>query len=139
LDERPELLFTLRKVDPAELVDGVDAGAALARGAAKERVLDAPDLGAVFGIELVDDASPPPPRSRAGEVKAGKKKASPKKSARKAPRRPTTYTAQELLDRGVPRPTIQGWLRQGVLEPTGTRGVYRATPLTAERLARYES
>lgn len=156
LDERPELLFTLREVDPAELVEGVDASAALTKAASNDRVLAAADLGAVFGIELADDRAPEPapaPRAPAPGVKPpapAKEPRSPAKKtqvtakatkvrAKKKPARPVTYTAQELLDRGVPRPTIQGWLRQGVLEPTDARGVYRATPLTAERLARYRA
>ncbi len=158
LDERPELLFTLREVDPAELVEGVAAGAALTKAAANGRVLAAADLGAVFGIELTDDDAPPPPpapapapapkpaqvparrAARAEKPPAPRASKTPRPAAKKKPRpRATVYTAQELIERGVPRPTIQGWLRQGVLEPTDARGVYRATPLTAERLARYRA
>lgn len=125
LDAQPELLFTLRKVDATDLVQGVDAGAALGKKATHERVLSGRDLSSVFGIELdgAEDVTPP---------KTTKKKA-PRRSARKA----TTLTARELIERGVPRPTIQGWLRQGVLEATDARGVYRATPEAHERLASY--
>lgn len=128
LDAQPELLFTLRKVEPADLVAGVDAGAAVGKGA-RARVLTGQDLSSVFGIEL-DDAAPAP-------AVAPKKKA---KTAKKAPpkkKRAPTISARELVERGVPRPTIQGWLRQGVLVATGERGVYRTTPEARERLASY--
>lgn len=126
LDERPELLFTLREVDATDLVDGVDE-ATLGKQAAPERVLATGDLASVFGIELdVAEAAVAPPEAK----KKAKKKAAPRKKE-------TTITAQALVERGVPRPTIQGWLRQGVLEATDARGVYRLTPEARERLARY--
>ena len=128
LDERPELLFTLRKVEAADLVEGVDAEAALGKKAASERVLSGRDLSSVFGIEL-DVGSP-------GPTKPAPKRAARKKRPIRA-RPPATLTAQDLVARGVPRPTIQGWLRQGVLEATDARGVYRATPEAHERLASY--
>jgi uncharacterized Zn finger protein len=127
LDETPELLFTLRKVDAAALVEGVDAGAGLAT-AAKARVLSRQDLSSVFGIELADAAPPP--------TLAPKKTPTAKRRPARA-RVAATITAQTLIERGVPRPTIQGWLRQRVLVKTTTRGVYRVTPAARERLATY--
>jgi uncharacterized Zn finger protein len=56
LDERPELLFTLRAVDEKDLIAKASKGLR-ARTAAKKpmraRVLDVEDLSDVFGIELV--------------------------------------------------------------------------------------
>jgi uncharacterized Zn finger protein len=57
-DTAPELLFTLRSVDPSELI--VQVGAELPRAAAAmEDVLQVEDneLGALFGIELADVVS----------------------------------------------------------------------------------
>jgi len=48
-----------------------------------------------------------------------------------------TVTAKELTARGIPHSQIQSWLRAGVLERTGQRGVYRRTPRTAARLEAY--
>ena len=72
LDHRPELLFTLRGVDPDDLIGS--AGADLARtGAAAdgERILKEDDLGALFGLELggdgpdgADPGIPPAPPAR---------------------------------------------------------------------------
>jgi len=62
LDARPELFFTLRQVDQAELIGSATAGA-LARGrpaAGKRIAVDR--LSAVFGIDLADA---PTPRRRA--------------------------------------------------------------------------
>ena len=68
LDQRPELFFTLRQVDQAELIAGAGAGAARRASAAGRRPRSGRvvrgDLGAVFGIDL--DEAPPPPR-RAGK------------------------------------------------------------------------
>jgi len=52
LDGQPELLFTLRKVDPAELVAGATEALAAPSPAAAE--MDNVQLSDVFGIDLVD-------------------------------------------------------------------------------------
>lgn len=61
LDERPELLFTLRGVDPLELIEG--AGAAVAQHAEKAGAagLDESQLADVFGIELSPEPAVVPP------------------------------------------------------------------------------
>jgi uncharacterized Zn finger protein len=59
LDSNPDLLFTLRGVDRAELVS-VRADLPLARGAAaSERVLADDDVAALFGIDIAAPAPPP--------------------------------------------------------------------------------
>ncbi|WP_395064447.1 hypothetical protein [Paraburkholderia silvatlantica] len=90
LDQQPELLFTLRGVDPADLVNSTGAnlsgtGAAPASG----RVLDNAVLGDVFGIDI--DTGPvaeaPPARSKGTRKEATSQTAgtsrptSPKSSA----------------------------------------------------------
>jgi len=53
LDADPDLLFTLRGVDRAELVSSVGADLPLTRtAAASERVLAVEDVGALFGLEM---------------------------------------------------------------------------------------
>ncbi len=59
LDQQPELLFQLRRVDAKDLV--AQAGVAIpgsGAGPAAGKVLDAAQLGDVFGIEI-DEAAPP--------------------------------------------------------------------------------
>jgi uncharacterized Zn finger protein len=63
LDARPELFFTLRQVDQAELISSATTGAvSRARPVAGKRIADS-RLSTVFGIELEDE--PTPRRDRA--------------------------------------------------------------------------
>ncbi len=57
LDEKPELLFTLRHVDHAELVSRSGAVEALTagKGTAVVAVLDSAEVGDVFGIEMAGE------------------------------------------------------------------------------------
>ena len=66
LDDKPELLFLLRKVDHLELIAGaVDsapvAGAGKSRG---KKTIAAGDLADVFGIEMAEAEIPPMPSPR---------------------------------------------------------------------------
>jgi uncharacterized Zn finger protein len=74
LDTRPDLLFTLRGVDQAELLS--DASSAAISGiSAAEGDLDGADLSALFGIDLgsAEVESPVPAKERpAARKKAGK-------------------------------------------------------------------
>jgi uncharacterized Zn finger protein len=68
LDERPELLFALRKVDQQDLIARAGKNVPLTRkGPAAAKVLDAESLSDVFGIEMAESAakaSPSPLRRR---------------------------------------------------------------------------
>jgi len=79
LDESPELLFTLRGVDGAELVAAAgDAGAIVAAPAGGEGALASEDLAEIFGIDLEPAAAPAPTKGKP----RGKRKASLKTEAR---------------------------------------------------------
>ncbi len=68
-DERPELLFALRKVDHGDLIArAVDIE--VAGQCAKRKTLDDADLGSVFGIEMAE--APAQGRKAAKESKAAK-------------------------------------------------------------------
>jgi len=97
LDEQPELLFTLRKVDAKDLVARAGAGLPLAKKApAAGKMLDQSKLAEVFGIEMAD-AAVPDLRARAVPVKkktpakkkapARNKKAVKRKAGTGAPKR----------------------------------------------------
>lgn len=59
LDERPELLFTLRGVDATELVAGAAGGGNLGGSPpSRAKVLDAGELSAVFGVEIDESVAP---------------------------------------------------------------------------------
>lgn len=65
LDEQPELLFNLRRVDAGDLVARAGAGLPKAKkGPASGRVLDDSALADVFGIEMAAIASPEKPAAR---------------------------------------------------------------------------
>ena len=103
LDEQPELLFTLRKVDAKDLVARAGAGLPLAKKApAAGKMLDQSKLAEVFGIEMADADAPDvraqavaakkqTPVKRKAPVKnkspARKKKALKRKAATGAPKR----------------------------------------------------
>ena len=101
LDDRPELLFLLRRVDQQDLIAGADSGfhptalrtrgggpglRAANRGPAAAKVLDTGDLSQVFGIEIAQselparqnrtarDSAAPSPRAHASGAAAGRTK-----------------------------------------------------------------
>ena len=80
LDEKPDLLFTLRHVDHTELVSQSGAVAALTEGKGMDAVavLDSAEVSGVFGIELAGEPAvsvvSKPPVQGAVKVKAKPKK-----------------------------------------------------------------
>jgi uncharacterized Zn finger protein len=80
LDTRPELFFTLRSIDPAELLT-TTAQEALADAHGTDAALAREDLSALFGIALSDEPPPPTPEP-AKSPKGARPKA--KKPPRKA-------------------------------------------------------
>lgn len=91
LDEQPELLFRLRKVDERELIATAGKGLPLSKKApAAGRVLADGDLSELFGLELGagdEDVTPAKPARpvRAGTVAAAPKARRPKSRARTLP------------------------------------------------------
>jgi len=163
LDREPELLFTLRHVEPKDLILQASQLPAMA-AADPQAALQGSDLSALFGIDLGDSAPvvPVPAPSPEGQLrpaapmaalskaatappsvsaaKAGKKTA-PLTASRKPGGKTSskTVTAAELLERGVPRHMIQAWMTAGVLLRTGDRGVYGTTAQTERRIAVYQA
>lgn len=75
-DSQPELLFTLRQVDAAELLSKAGSGVVTAP-VAGERTLAGDDLGALFGLEMEGStaaatATPMQPRAAAKPVRAAR-------------------------------------------------------------------
>ena len=160
-DSRPELLFDLRDVSPADLITGASSEGILGPMAPSARALEDDDLGAMFGIDL-DDAPRAPVRASpmkafpavvatvvstvvATSAKAGKPqpkaKAAPKAKVAPAPAAepgmPEEITSQGLLDLGIPRTTFQNWISKGTLPKTAARGVYRMTPAAWDAIGRF--
>ncbi|MCP3917199.1 MAG: hypothetical protein GY711_16750 [bacterium] len=130
LDDRPELLFTLRGVDPAELVDTTTLPGQAPKSRRKKPAIEG-SLSSVFGIELDEKVEAPAPRRPKPKASRGGVK---KKTTT---RRPRKVSRQELLEAGVPPGTIATWLRQGVLVASDERGVYRHTRESRARVGRY--
>ncbi len=91
LDQQPELLFTLRKVDAKDLVAHAGAGLPLTKKTPTAgKMLDESKLAEVFGIEMAD-VLVPDLRAKAAPAKkkipARKKKAIKRKAATGAPKR----------------------------------------------------
>ncbi|MBT9557144.1 MAG: SWIM zinc finger family protein [Myxococcales bacterium] len=149
-DLRPELLFDLRGVSPADLITGASSAGMLGKVAPSARALDDDDLSAMFGIDL-DDAparpvkasvTPPsptvvvtPPKAAAPKAKPAPKREPPAPTT--DPDMPETITSQGLLDLGIPRTTFQNWISKGTLPKTDVRGVYRMTPAGWEAIGRF--
>lgn len=86
LDTKPELLFTLREVDQAELLS--DASSSVITDlSADAGDLAGADLSAIFGIDLSTEAPPEPPVPKKAAVKTAKKKTTSKKVAKKKPKK----------------------------------------------------
>ena len=82
LDQQPELLFGLRRVDAKELVAQAGAGLPKAKkGPAASKVLDASALADVFGLEMAEVAAPPKSVTRPKKPTAAKVAKAPVKSA----------------------------------------------------------
>jgi hypothetical protein len=63
LDQRPELLFALRKVDEKDLIAEAGKDLPLARkGPAVGKILGEKGLSEIFGIEMAEASTPPKPR-----------------------------------------------------------------------------
>jgi uncharacterized Zn finger protein len=78
LDEKPELLFTLRKVDAKELVTRAGAGLPLPKQApGRAKVLDDSKIAGIFGIEMAEIPKSAPPR----KAVTARKKPSVKKTS----------------------------------------------------------
>jgi uncharacterized Zn finger protein len=89
LDEQPELLFKLRKVDEKDLIAKAGKGLPLSkRGPAKDKVLAADGLSELFGLEIGSSADEP-----AAEAAPTPKKARRTHRAAKARSKPAAFAA----------------------------------------------
>jgi uncharacterized Zn finger protein len=92
LDERPELLFKLRKVDEKDLIAQAGRGQPLSkRGPSAERVLASDDLSGLFGLEMEEAGSATDVaakgKGRAPAGRSAKTKGAPTKGRARHPER----------------------------------------------------
>ena len=98
LDEQPELAFTLRAVDHAELIVSAAKGRSLSTKApASAKVLDDGDLSALFGLEM--EGMQPEPKTKSN-VK-GALRLSPQKKLTQPGRSPAERSGAKLLASAV--------------------------------------
>ena len=128
-DSRPELLFTLRQVDAAELLSKAGSGVITAP-AAGERTLAGDDLGALFGLEMdgstataTATAAPIQPQAAAKPVRAARPTAKSKRSRDPASRLLAALRQAGSLDNaaaraatGLPAEAVRPLLRQLVAD-----------------------
>ena len=89
LDEQPELIFTLRRVDAKDLVTQAGAGLPKSKpGPTAGKVLDDALLADVFGIEMADVAPATKPAALRHKSTATKVAKTPTKAAKTRPRWP---------------------------------------------------
>lgn len=87
LDDRPELLFQLRGVDPQELITADLDLTRTAEGKGKRRRLDEEDLSGLFGVEIAGEPMPAPRRPKAAALRtAGPAVTAPAPAPRVAPK-----------------------------------------------------
>jgi uncharacterized Zn finger protein len=96
LDHKPELLFQLRAVDESDLLLNLDRSVTLSTTmVADERILQADDVSALFGLDIAHDDPPP-----------AEKPERPRKLAKTvaAPTLPTAVTAKTRTAKGTVSP-----------------------------------
>ena len=76
LDHEPEMLFSLRGVDPTELIATTVTDVARGGRSPRGRTLKTDDVASIFGIDLHPSAvpTPRPPRKKAAKKKVAKKR-----------------------------------------------------------------
>ncbi|MCC7241128.1 MAG: hypothetical protein IT180_04320 [Acidobacteria bacterium] len=106
LDDQPELLFTLRKVDQRDLIAKAGSDLSKTKKPARAKVLAHDDLSEVFGIEIAPASSP---RAVSVASVTTKRPAPAKSTASKKPSKVTasvkTKTAASRRPSGRPGPT----------------------------------
>jgi uncharacterized Zn finger protein len=91
LDEHPDLLFRLRRVDQEDLIAKADTGLRPAqREPVGAKVLDSGDLSQIFGIEIAQPEPAPAPAARRGATARRVKAPKPALATRVADAGPTT-------------------------------------------------
>jgi uncharacterized Zn finger protein len=123
LDSDPDLLFTLRGVDRAELVS-VGADLPLTRTvAASERVLQDDDVAALFGIDIAaPDAS-----------SAGRSREEQRQARRPAPAAPRTYPGPTGTKTGAARAEAPAVRRQSKRSSNATLAAIARAPAKAPK------
>jgi len=108
-DHQPELLFRLRGVNETELIVSAGQAAPLAKPApAAGKILGGEDLGAVFGLDMAQSATP-------GAGLEGRKPAKPKRAKK-------TVAAPEAKPKPRKQAAAKRGRKAGARKPRGAAG-----------------
>lgn len=142
LDHVPELLFALRGVDPAEMVEAAVAQPRPTGKSPRGRMLESAELSAVFGVDVDTEGGPAedaatdrPGRTARGPIRARKKtktirrrsaaarNAGPKKSSvkRKPPARRASANKKTASARKTPRTKKTATAKKSVVKQISSR------------------
>ena len=128
LDEQPELIFTLRRVDAKDLVTQAGAGLSKSKQAPSAgKVLDDALLGDVFGIEMVGTApatKPAVPRQKVTSIKVAEVAIT---TARKTPAAAKTETAKKTVAQKPVKAKVAAKSSAGPRKSTTSKAKTRGT------------
>ena len=134
LDQKPELLFSLRGVDAEDLVNQAGSGLPKSKtGVAVDKVLDDSMLGDVFGIEM--DEAPEPAKTVSSKKKAAPVKKTAKKVAEKVAKKTTAaLIPMKRVKKPAPSPRVEPVRASGAAKKAGA--VKMVTPAKASAPAK---
>ena len=104
LDHEPETLFTLRGVEPVEMIAAAIASPPKRRKSGRGRVLKTDDLSSVFGIDLDLSAAADTPKASRPKRRAAKK-VTKRTAAKKSTKKVTKRTAAKKAAKKVTKRT----------------------------------
>lgn len=134
LDQKPELLFSLRGVDAEDLVNQAGSGLPKSKtGVAVDKVLDDSMLGDVFGIEM--DEAPEPAKTVSSKKKAAPVKKTAKKVAEKVAKKTTAaLIPMKRVKKPAPSPRVEPVRASGAAKKSVA--VKKVTPAKASAPAK---
>jgi uncharacterized Zn finger protein len=127
LDEQPELLFKLRKVDEKDLIAKAGKGVPLSKkGPADDKVLSADGLSELFGLELGtgEDSSSPGPGTSSPKPDRKRRSGKAARAAEEVstPVKPARRRSSTTIKKKVPKSKVKPKPLAGVKKPrTGKR------------------
>ena len=117
LDHEPELLFTLRGVDPTEMVEAAIDQPTGASRTRKGRVLETDELSSVFGVDIdMDGVSPDAPSISASP--ASRTRRATKATKKKTPAKPATKKTAAVKKKSTAKKATP---KKAAAKKTGTK------------------
>jgi hypothetical protein len=125
LDREPELLFTLRGVDPAEMVEAAVDRPPSGGKPRKGRLLPTDELSSVFGVDLDMGIAP----AQAAPARIGRR------GATRTKKTPTTRSAKKRTDAAPPSIKRGSTVKPATTKNPAKRGGTKKTPVAKRKPA----